>query len=574
VADLNQTLALIQQQKAELDMAEIIAIEKGLKSDNAATAVQATQQLNARLKDVEVRQDIGQKSFILDPKDFLGTGNGYRERQNQYVLDYPMLRKMGRVPLIRSIIETRIEQVAAFAVPQASRYAVGFKIVKKRPWGSEKEAKMSAADETEVQRLTEFMLNCGAAANQWHGDSFEEFLRKHTRDSLTLDQGTFEVIRSRKGLPVEFLATDGATYRWAEDAGMEAVDAAARRRGLIRLPNRHSNLPGINGYRPTIVQVLENQISAEYYPWELSLGIRNLHTDSSLGGYGIAELEDLVSTVTGLLDTQAYNANFFKIGSRPNGFLKVKGTVNREKLAEFRTEWRMLMSGVQNAHRTPVLPEDVDWVNLGQSNRDMEYSVFGELLTKLSCSMFKIDPEEIGFKTAVGSGQAPTFEGNNAARLKYSRDKGLYPLLKFTAARLNKYILNALNPAFEFQFVGLDALTEADELEQDIKRLGAYMTFNEIRQRRGLDPVEGGEIIGHSMYLQRIQGLEQAKKEAEQAEAQQADQGGPLGPDGAPLDPNPSADAGALSDPNASGEVGEDDNPFLKSFAANLAIFE
>jgi len=551
-------------------MAEVIAIEKGLASSDPATAVVATRKAqelyNAKLKDVAVREPTGQKAYTLDPQTFLGNGSGFRDKQTPQQLSYEMLRKMGRTPLIRSIIDTRIEQVAAFAVPQSSKYATGFKIVKKRPWGlQDKEPKLTLADEREIERITEFMLNCGSAQNQWHGDTFEEHLRKTTRDSLVLDQEAFEVIRGRRsGIPVEFVAADGATFRFAETAGIEE-QLVDRRRGIIHMPSSRSILPDVNGYRPTIVQIHDNQIVAEFYPWELSMGIRNLHTDSSLGGYGISELEDLITVVTAMLDADAYNRNFFKLGSAPKGFLKVKGTVDRGTLNEFRTEWRMLMAGVQNSHRTPVLPADVDWVDLGHTNRDMEYSHFSEYLLKLTCSLYKIDPEEIGFKTGTGAdGGAPAFEGNNAARIKFGRDKGLYPTLKGIAARRNKFIVNGLNPQFELQFVGLDALTEADELEQDVKALGAYMTFNEIRKRRNLAPVEGGDIIGNAIYTAAVQQAAQQKmmeQQAAQGAAGTPDDGG-----------NPAADAGRLTDPTAEGGPDDESNPFLKAFHDSLTF--
>ena len=55
-----------------------------------------------------------------------------------------------------------------------------------------------------------------------------------------------------------------------------------------------------------------------------------------------------------------------------------------------------------------------------------------------------------------GSSDAkPMFEGNNEARLKYSRDKGLKPLLKRIEFWINMWIVSQLEKDYELRFVGI-----------------------------------------------------------------------------------------------------------------------
>ena len=69
------------------------------------------------------------KSLILDPQD-LFINNGYRNKP--YTLNYDTLRRMGRTHLIKSIVETRKEQVSLFCEPQVDLKKPGFVILKKR----------------------------------------------------------------------------------------------------------------------------------------------------------------------------------------------------------------------------------------------------------------------------------------------------------------------------------------------------------------------------------------------------------------------------------------------------------
>ncbi len=436
-------------------------------------------------QDVQKREESKAKSHIFDPYDFATMGK-YKEKFISP--SYGMFRKMGQAPIINSIVGTRIEQVAAFSQFQSDKYSTGFVIRKKRRYYSEDEQKLTKQDKKIAGEITDFILNCGNINTSWHGDSFDDFLRKITKDSFELDQMTFEVVRNRKGLPVEFFATDGSTYRLAD-----SID-----------DNKQTNrAEEINGYYPTYVQVIDGKIMSEFYPWELCFGIRNPQTNLRNHGYGHSELETLVSVVTWMLYSDAYNGKFFSQGSAPKGILKVMGNVNPNKLAEFRQQWQAMVSGVFNAWKVPILQSDqMEWIDLQKNNRDMEFSHWQEYLIKLTCAIYKIDPSEIGFPMQGSSDSKPLFEANNEAKLKYSKDKGLKPTLKFIESKINKFIVNPLNPEFEFIFVGVDSETEEKEVELAIKEM-KYKGLKEVRRSRGLsDTIDKDDIILDPAWIQ------------------------------------------------------------------------
>jgi hypothetical protein len=168
-------------------------IEKALKSNDAEAIYKAQSYLST----IEKRQESNSKSMLIDPMSIM-TGQGYKDKPLS--LSYQMLRRMAKVPQVKAIIETRKEQIAAFATPQKDKYSVGFRIVPKTY--SNQEQKITKQQEKEIERLTEFILNCGTNSNMWHGDDFDKFLRKTIDDDLSLDQGCFEIVRNRKGQPV------------------------------------------------------------------------------------------------------------------------------------------------------------------------------------------------------------------------------------------------------------------------------------------------------------------------------------------------------------------------------------
>ena len=176
--------------------------------------------------------------------------------------------------------------------------------------------------------------------------------------------------------------------------------------------------------------------------------------------------------ITWLLWGMQYNGNFFKQGSNPKGFFSLKeGSVDQTMLNEFRSAYRDMMVGVQNSHKTLFLEGDVQWNDMQQKNTDMEHARWIELLTVVACSVYKIDPAELGFRLEF---QGDSFgQKGQKERLAHSKDKGLKPLLVFLAKNINKYLVSELDPSYEFVWTGIDIEDETQLLENDIKKLNS-----------------------------------------------------------------------------------------------------
>lgn len=501
------SLTDINEAKKKLEIQEQLLLTKGMSSNDPDQIIKAVNYF----KDIDKRNtDTPLKSYIFDPFQF-NQQFGYKDKPTS--LSYDTLRRMGRTPIINAIITTRVEQVSNFSNPCYDDKGVGFKIRKKQGYlKTEGKEKMSKADEAKIEWITDFILNCGNAFNSWHGDTFDTFLRKITRDSLELDQATFEVVRNRKGVPQEFMATDGATFRLADTYDDDEY--------------RSNEKLEVNGYLPSYVQIFQNEVKAEFYPWELCFAVRNHYTDVRLNGYGVSELETMTNVVTWMLYSDMHNGKFFSQGSAPKGILKVSGGINEARLAEFRQQWQAMVTGVQNAWRTPVIEsEKMEWIDLQRNNRDMEFTKWQEYLIKLGCASYKIDPAEIGFPMQGSADSKPMFEGNNEARLKFSKDKGLKPLLKMIQFKINKYLINPLDPSFELVWVGLDAEDETVELDADIKRMANFMGIKEIRRKYNLpDDIDDDDIIANPYWMQNKQAKEQQEMQQQGMEQQGQEQ--------------------------------------------------
>lgn len=438
------------------------------------------------------------KSIIEDPLQLVQNLN-YKEKPSS--LTYDTLNRMAtRNSVISSIITTRVNQVSSFTQPaRFTKDGVGFEITLRNP-----KAKPTPEQKQQMLALETFIENCGYSYNPSR-DSFDTLVRKIIRDSLVYDQMSFEVVPDRLGRPAEILAVDAATIR-AASVDIEGKD--------FHNPTDYLTQDGIKW-----VQLINGQVAAEFTGSELAFSVRNPRTDVNTQPYGVAELETLVHQVTSHLWAEEYNSRYFSQGGTTKGILNLKGqNISREQLEGFRRQWTAQVAGVTGAWKTPVVSVDgLEYINVSQSNREMEYELWMNYLINICCAVYQIDPAEINFPNrggSSGSGGGGLGDGGIEDRLKNSKDKGLRPLLRFLQDSINRYIIRRFSNDFSFNFVGLDPDKEASKQAVSDKQVRTYKTINEIRKENDYDPIEGGDIILDQIYTQNL--MQQKQEEAMQ----------------------------------------------------------
>lgn len=400
-----------------------------------------------------------------------------------------------KLPIVAAILQTRINQVASFARPQHDRYQMGFRLRLR-----EVERLPTKQERIWSRKMESVIMRSGVTDNFIGRETFEEFLRKLTWDSLVYDQMTFEVVDNRKHEPAEWYAVDSSTIRLADSASL------------------YQNEDKLNAVR--YVQIYDGMIIAEYSQNEMCFAVRNPRTDIRQHGYGISELEMLVPTITSLLYAHEYNTRFFSQGSAAKGIINFKGAVPEKTLQQFRRHWYQMLSGVENAWRTPITnAEELQYINLQNSSRDMEFNAWMDFLIKTTCSVYSMDPIEVNFKYGNEGQRSGLNEASNKEKITASQERGLRPLLRFISNALNQHIIWRINEDFEFDFVGLDANTRDEAADLNSKRVKTFMMIDELRAEDDLPPLPKGQgqVILDSTWLQATQ--------MQQAQEQQAAQG-------------------------------------------------
>ncbi len=432
------------------------------------------------------------------PIDDMFVSTNYREKENK--LSFELLKKVSKeVAPISNVISTRIDQVSAFT--SRSRYAtdgVGFKVV----------LKDSNEDPTEEQEKTidlieKFIENCGLGKNSKR-DDFGTFIKKIIRDSLTYDQVNFELEYDVTGQYIQaFEAVDAATIKPA----LEDVDLK---------DSAYEDIDFREGEELSYVQVINGKIVAGFTADEMAFAVRNPSTDVETQPYGISEIETIVRQVTSYLEAEDYNMRFFQQGGMTKGILNIKGEKggpapgDRQTLESFKRQWRTQVTGQKGAWKIPVftLPGELEFINIAQSGGEMVFEKWVNYLINIICGAYKIDPAEINFPNngGVGGKGSSLFSGDEE-KIDNSKQKGLFPLLKFIENTINKNIIEKFNTEDEYKFVfdGIDNESESEQVDLAKKKTESYMTINEVRAEKGLPEIEGGDIVANPYYVQAKQ---------------------------------------------------------------------
>jgi hypothetical protein len=486
------------------------------------------------------------KAWFADPFAMLDSvGMGYRNAPTY--LTYDTLRQVGeRDTYVAPIILTRIDQVAAFARPQANKYSVGFKI---QPRSGDKKRELMQSERDRCEEIQMTILNTGREYNLGR-DGFRQFIAKFVRDSLTYDQACFETVRTRGGGVFSFNAVPSDTIRTATPKQLKGTPLK------------------VNELRKSIqyVQVINASITAEFTMDEMAFAVRNPRTHVKTYGYGMPEIETLMTTITSHLWAEEWNRRMFSQGSTMKGILNVKGNIPPVQWEAFKRQWHSQVAGVNNAWKTPMMnSEEVQWLPTGMSNTEMGYQMWMEYLCKITCALYRIDPAEINFDLRGGVGQKPVFMSDNEAQQKSSKDRGLQPLMHFVEDTLNRHVVWKIDPRFELVFAGLDAKTEEQAQQLRMQQVQNTHTLNEVRAMDDLPSVQYGDNVMNATYIGYKMQKEQAEQMA-QMQAQQPAGGAPGGEEGGPPPrfsqaPGDEEEHGAdqlrqFAEPNAAGAQG------------------
>lgn len=439
---------------------------------------------------------VGRKAFLSDPYLEITSSQGtYRQKFTR--LSNRMLREAAtRDTIIAAIIRHRRTQVESFCSIPNTRFDTGFTFVRRD--GKE----LDEADHKNLDVLSSWMYFCGDVQQTPHDDktTMATQIGMMAQDALTFGHVSIEKIRDKLGGLQRFRHVPGESiFHATKLANQENVKATAMQNN-VALPEGYRQEGTISQENPKdeiqYLQVINSKEVAWFTDKTMTFKLYQPPSYVDNNGYSTSLVEACILAVTRHLQAENYNSLFFTHGFAARGLLHLKGNVSQTNLQMFRNQFNAVINGNNNSWRTPIIAglDEVQWVPLAGTSRDMEYIQYTDHLIRTICAQAQIDPTEIGFEyLSRGTQQSTLNSPNNEWKLTASQERGLVPLLRFFEDLVNHDIIPELNPDFSkmymFKFIGLQSETKQQEITRLQAEMSVHASLNDLLRQVKKDPL-------------------------------------------------------------------------------------
>jgi hypothetical protein len=450
-------------------------------------------------------QLVGSKAILTDPYYDHAAHNYFLSKSKISRIANRTLREISmRDWLVNAILQIRCDTVLRFSRPQEKKYDMGYRFVK-----ANHNEPVTQEDIDNIRMLEDYIYHCGRTDATPRGEEmlFGEFVKLITWDALTFGHIAVEKVLTRKGSLHRFRPLPAETvYRVNPNVSKDAVENQAKVALELYHKKRSDNDPRGDGqintpdmeYLKYVQQTMDMRVVNVFGDEDMVFKLFNPKNFADSNGYAISMVEQAVIMITNHLNVESYNANYFTHGYAARGILHLKGTVTQNTLASFRRQFYNTISGSNNAWRTPIVSglDDVQWIPMSGSAREMEYINFNSHVMRSICAQFQIDPIEVGldYLTTANGRAASQAKESGQFKITYSRERGLLPILYFIEDLINQDVLPALDKElaskYKFKFVGYTDDTAQTDISLRQAQMTVFSSMNDLLKNEDRKPID------------------------------------------------------------------------------------
>jgi len=291
-------------------------------------------------------------------------------------------------------------------------------------------------------------------------ESFTDLREKFIKDMLVVGRGTME--------KVFFGLVLGELYVLKASS----VDVKA---------DSHGTIPDKRAYVQTSPQGKEIWFDKNEIIWGIFRQVSGSY-------YGEKPLDTLANAVASDILRATFNSNYFLNGAEAGGIIGLEG-MGKTELERFKQYYRDNHKGVRNVHRMLAVNVPIKMIKTAVTNRDMEFSEYGKELKQKIYAVYHMQP------FIMGDISATTGKLNSTEQNQVYKDGAIKPILMKEAEVYTKEILENGFGVTDLMigFEGIDLADTAKQADIDRNDIDAgVLTINEVRKRRGLQPVPWG----------------------------------------------------------------------------------
>jgi hypothetical protein len=347
------------------------------------------------------------------------------------------------LPLLRSVIETRKDQIASLEY-----------MIKPKDGGSKGKKKIKAVDDPASKRVTQFLLR----PDREH--SFATWLRMMVEELLVTDAVTIYPRKNRGGGIYSIDLIDGATIK-----------------PLIGSDGRRPLPPD-----PAFQQILHGIVAADFTSDELIYAPRNVRVHSL--GYGFSPVEQIVLTVNIALRRDVSTLEYYNTGSVPDAFGTLPKEWSPDQIKQFQDYFDAMMSGnLADRRKLKFMP---DAFKLTEARSPPLKDLYDEWLARVICYAFSVPITPFVNQVNRATGETLKLQATQ---------EGMQPLklwLKDVLDRLINVDMGETSVEFAFNDEDENDPLEQAQTEQIYVNIGVH-SRNDVRSNLGDDPIPDGD---------------------------------------------------------------------------------
>lgn len=195
-----------------------------------------------------------------------------------------------------------------------------------------------------------------------------------------------------------------------------------------------------------------------------------------------------------------YNRKYFLNGAGIGLYLATQTNVEGQ-IERIKQGFKDVYSGVENAHKTPVLPKGVDLKHTGVTHKDMDFSKLTDATRDRILAAFRVS------KTILGTAESDTNRATAETADYVFSKRTIKPKMLLVVSYLNEFLVPRYGDDLYLTFI--DPVPEDKEFRtkemQAVMGNAPVMTANEARKTyMGLGPIEGGDQLMRPATLEPI----------------------------------------------------------------------
>lgn len=488
--------------------------------------IEAAKAAKSTVKQLDKKVFKDKKNLISVPK---GTQYDWLNNTSYNNVIYPkdkipdnLLRLVEkRNGIVGSIVTLAIQQSMEFSHVSHDRDVPGWEVVLK-----DNKATLNSTQKKQKEFLENLIMNTKRddyESPEPHDATFRDLITSYSRDRILIDKITWEIERDKKGETVALHILDGASILPVLPGGFYGSTAQIgtgmfggytklsdeiRKAKLDQVPP----LEEVRYIQELIYGSSGGGITAAFSDRDIIYDLGNELNDIRYYKQGLSVVEKANIAVVAFINSITFNSNGLSRGSIPKVAIAMgkDQAYTEEQLEDMQDEWMANFESMDGQWNIPLLNGDAKVLNMLPNNRDMEYQKYMEFTGALICSICGVDSAELGLR--LNQAQAVLSENSDGKQI-FSKNRAVRERLGGFAYIMNRWIEKSgyeFAKDFVFRFNGLSTEDKSFEADLKKKKVETYMTVNEIRAEEDLKPVENGDIILNTVFMQAKQGAEQA----------------------------------------------------------------